>query len=250
MELNCKNFPNKNGILEIIESLKRAIYPCVFGDSNDLDDEKAQIKFLYLKYISKDESKADEFLNEALSLKETYDQDAEAIFAGDPAADSLEEIISVYPGFTAIFYHRIAHILYKQNFQTAARLISEEAHFMTGIDIHPGATIGHHFMIDHGTGIVIGETTTIGDYCRMYQGVTLGALSLSGGHSLHGVKRHPTIGNHVTIYSGASILGGDAIIGNHVIIGSNVFLTKSIPDYTRVTIQEPNLVIMKREKKE
>jgi len=250
MELNCKNFPNKEGILDIIEALKRAIYPCVFGEESILDDEKTQIRFLYSKYISKDESKIDEFVSESLTLKDYYDEDAEAIFAGDPAADSLEEIISIYPGFTAIFYHRIAHILYKQNFQTAARLISEQAHFMTGIDIHPGATIGHHFMIDHGTGIVIGETTVIGDYCRMYQGVTLGALSLHGGHALHGIKRHPTIGNHVTIYSGASILGGDATIGNHVIIGSNVFLTKSIPDYTRVTIQEPMLVIIKREKKE
>src|SRR5574344_2925744 len=249
MELNCKNFPNKNGILEIIESLKRAIYPCVFGDSNDLDDEKVQIKFLYLKYISKDDSKADEFLNEALNLKETYDQDAEAIFAGDPAADSLEEIISVYPGFTAIFYHRIAHILYKQNFQTAARLISEEAHFMTGIDIHPGATIGEYFMIDHGTGIVIGETTIIGNHVRMYQGVTLGALSLSGGHALKNTRRHPTIGNNVTIYSGASILGSEAVIGDNVVVGSNVFLTYSIPANTKVTIKKPDLVLIDKTKK-
>lgn len=249
MELNCANFPNKEGILQIVDLLKKAIYPCVFGETNDIDDDKKELRFLYLKYISKDEKKAEEFISEALKLKEIYDEDAEAIFEGDPAADSIEEIITVYPGFTAIFYHRIAHILYKQNYQIPARIINEEAHFMTGIDIHPGATIGEHFMIDHGTGIVIGETTTIGNYCRIYQGVTLGALSLSGGHSLHGVKRHPTIGNHVTIYSGASILGGEVIIGNHVIIGSNVFLTKSIPDYTRVTIQEPNLVIIKREKK-
>jgi Serine acetyltransferase len=249
MELNCKNFPNKEGILELVDTLKRYMYPGIYGECNKTTLVDDKIVDLYTRYIFDDKTKALEFLDKFKSLKDILDDDAKAIFDGDPAADSIEEIISVYPGFKATFYHRIAHILYVQNFQTAARLISEESHYLTGIDIHPGATIGRHFMIDHGTGIVIGETTTIGDFCKIYQGVTLGALSLSGGHKLHGVKRHPTIGNHVTIYSGASILGGEAIIGNHVIIGSNVFLTKSIPDYVKVTIQEPNLVFIKREKK-
>jgi len=249
MELNCEKFPNKNGILDFVDDLKRYIYPCLFGNTINVLVELELAKKQYSKFVSDDIEKLNEFFRELEPLKEIYEKDAEAIFNGDPAADSIEEIVSVYPGFTAIFYHRIAHILYSQGFKIAARLISEEAHFRTGIDIHPGATIGKFFMIDHGTGIVIGETTTIGDYCRIYQGVTLGALSLSDGQKLHGIKRHPTIGNHVTIYSGASILGGEAKIGDHVVIGSNVFLTESIADYTRVTIQAPTLIVMKRIKK-
>lgn len=153
--------------------------------------------------------------------------DIEAIFDGDPAAGSKEEIILCYPGLYAIFVYRIAHELALLDVPILPRVFSEYAHSKTGIDIHPKATIGHHFFIDHGTGIVIGETTEIGNYVKLYHGVTLGALSLKQGHLLKGTKRHPTILDHVTIYSNASIFGGDTIIGPNVRIGSYAFITKS-----------------------
>jgi serine O-acetyltransferase len=137
--------------------------------------------------------------------------------------------------------YRAAHELYSLNVPLIPRMMAEHAHSLTGIDIHPGADIGHHFFIDHGTGIVIGETTLIGDYVKIYQGVTLGALSTRGGQFLRGVKRHPTIENHVTIYSGASILGGETVIGEGGVIGSNAFITKSVPEKTRVSVKNPEL---------
>ena len=164
------------------------------------------------------------------SLPQIYDlliEDAEAIFKGDPAARNIEEVIHIYPGFYAIFIHRVAHALYQLNMTLLARMFSEHSHCITGIDIHPGATIGRSFGIDHGTGIVIGETTIIGDNVKIYQGVTLGAKSVE--KSLAQTKRHPTIENNVTIYAGATILGGDTVIGKDSIIGGNVFITHSIP---------------------
>lgn len=171
--------------------------------------------------------------------------DLEFFLLSDPAVDSKEEVIACYPGFKAIAYHRIAHIFYQMDMKVTARIISEEAHFLTGIDIHPGASIGSPFFIDHGTGIVIGETSIIGNYVKIYQGVTLGALSLAKGIELKGTKRHPTVLNNVTIYSGASILG-DITIGNNCVIGSNVFLLEDIPDNHRVTLAKPELVVRKR----
>lgn len=249
MELNCEKFPNKHGILNFVEELKHIFYPCLYGKNISVEHECNKADYYYKKYISNDEKDSKEFFSHVEELRNLFDKDVQAIFDGDPAADSLEEIVSTYPGFTAIFYHRIAHILYKQKFPICARIISEEAHFLTGIDIHPGATIGAYFMIDHGTGIVIGETTIIGNHVRMYQGVTLGALSLSGGHALKNTRRHPTIGNNVTIYSGASILGSEAVIGDNVVVGSNVFLTYSIPANTKVTIKKPDLVLIDKTKK-
>ncbi|MDE5715464.1 MAG: hypothetical protein K2I42_04960 [Anaeroplasmataceae bacterium] len=171
-----------------------------------------------------------DFLEGLPELDSLLQLDLEAIFEGDPAANSKEEIIICYPGFYAIFIYRLAHAFYQLQIPILPRLLSEHAHSKTGIDIHPGATIGHHFFIDHGTGIVIGETTVIGNHVKLYQGVTLGALSLKKGHELKGTKRHPTILDHVTIYSEASIFGGDTIIGPNVTIGSNAFITKSIPE--------------------
>lgn len=202
-----------------------------------------------LKNIGLDDAKVAAFEERLQEARHALLLDRAFFYESDPAADSEEEIEAVYPGFKAIFYHRIAHIFYDLGFPFEARIISEEAHFLTGIDIHPGAKIGTPFFIDHGTGIVIGETTIIGNYVKLYQGVTLGALSLSKGHTLKGRKRHPTIGDRVTIYSGASILGGNVTIGNDVVIGSNVFLTKSIPDCYKVAIGEPTLVLIKKEKK-
>ena len=249
MELESNHFPNKKGILEFVDACKCIFFPEFFFNLCCEKDCIEKAKILYKEYVCDEEKNVKDFFSYVPKLKEYFTKDIETTFQSDPACDSLEEVIASYPGFTATFYHRIAHIIYKEGLKVVARIISEEAHFLTGIDIHPGATIGEYFFIDHGTGIVIGETTTIGNHCKIYQGVTLGALSLSDGQKLRGVKRHPTIGNHVTIYSGASILGGEAIIGDHVVIGSNVFLTESIPEYTRVTITKPTLVVMKRTKK-
>lgn len=249
MELDCKKFPNKKEILLFVECLKNYFYPCLFKEDVAKDKELEMAKALYKNNISDNQENIDEFFSHMDELSSIFDKDIVATFEGDPAADSYEEIVAVYPGFAATFYHRIAHLLYLQNFQIEARLISEEAHIITGIDIHPGATIGEYLMIDHGTGIVIGETTIIGNHVRIYQGVTLGALSLSGGHKLKNTKRHPTIGNNVTIYSGASILGGEAVIGDNVIIGSNVFLTESVPSNRKVMIKKPDLIVIEKTKK-
>lgn len=158
--------------------------------------------------------------------------DAEALYQGDPAAESIEEVILAYPGFHATAVHRFAHEFYVQNIPLFPRLLSEYAHSATGIDIHPGASIGERFCIDHGTGIVIGETTIIGDNVKIYQGVTLGAVSVK--KSLAETKRHPTIENNVVIYSHATILGGQTVIGANSIIGGNVWLTHSIPAHSLV----------------
>ena len=184
-----------------------------------------------------------DFEKEVEGLKPWLDEDVEAAYRGDPSAQSKEEIISSFPGFYAILAHRLAHILYLKKIPILPRAIAEIAHSKTGIDIHPGAKIGHRFFIDHGTGIVIGETTEIGDDVRIYQGVTLGAKSLANADSLRGKKRHPTILDRVIIYAGASILGGDTVIGNDVTIGSNIFLTSSIPDGKIVLFQPSGILI-------
>lgn len=171
-----------------------------------------------------------QFIHRLPAIDETLNMDLEAIYEGDPAASSTAEIILCYPGLYAIFIYRIAHELHELKVPLLPRILCEHAHSKTGIDIHPAATIGHHFFIDHGTGIVIGETTIIGNYVKLYQGVTLGALSLKDGQKLKGSKRHPTILDHVTIYSEASIFGGDTVIGPNVTIGSNAFITESVPE--------------------
>ncbi len=190
-----------------------------------------QFRELYLPILNMDSAKEQEIENNFFyNLPHIYDlliEDAEAIFKGDPAARNIEEVIHIYPGFYAIFIHRVAHALHQLDLSLLARMFSEYSHSITGIDIHPGATIGRSFGIDHGTGIVIGETTIIGDNVKIYQGVTLGAKSVE--KSLALTKRHPTIENNVTIYAGATILGGDTIIGKDSIIGGNVFITHSIP---------------------
>ena len=158
--------------------------------------------------------------------------DAEAIANGDPAAQSIEEVIRTYPGFKAVAFYRLAHAMYKYRIPLLPRVISAFAHARTGIDIHPGAQIGAYFCIDHGTGVVIGETTIIGKYVKVYQGVTLGAISVEKG--MANIKRHPTIEDHVVIYAGATILGGNTVVGTKSIIGGNVWLTESVPPYSRV----------------
>ncbi|MDR3305060.1 MAG: serine acetyltransferase [Clostridiales Family XIII bacterium] len=177
----------------------------------------------------------DEFLGRLVAIRKLLAYDVEASFDGDPASTSMGEIVLSYPGIYAITIYRMAHELYLLNVPLIPRLMSEHAHSKTGIDIHPGAAIGKYFFLDHGTGIVVGETTCIGDNVKIYQGVTLGAHSTRGGRKLSGNKRHPDIEDNVTIYSGASILGGDTVIGEGSVIGSNAFITASVPKGSRIT---------------
>jgi len=173
-----------------------------------------------------------ELLKQLPELRRKIQLDVEAAFRGDPAAKSHEEVILAYPGLEAIAIHRFAHELWIRNIPLLPRMMSEYVHGKTGIDIHPGATIGDSFFIDHGTGVVIGETTIIGNNVKIYQGVTLGALSIR--KELSNKKRHPTIEDEVTIYAGATILGGDTVIGKGSVIGGNVWITESVPPYSRV----------------
>jgi serine O-acetyltransferase len=177
------------------------------------------------------------------AIRHLLTTDVQATFEGDPAAQSHDEIIFSYPGIYAIMVHRVAHRLYELKVPMLPRIMSEHAHSVTGIDIHPGATIGPRFVIDHGTGVVVGETTQIGQNVRVYQGVTLGALSLpkDAGERFRGKKRHPTIEDDVIIYAGATILGGDTRIGARSVIGGNVWLTESVPPDTTVVIEQPRL---------
>ena len=168
----------------------------------------------------------DQFMHQIPEIYSKLRLDALAIHEGDPAAESVDEVISAYPGFFAIYTYRVAHEFYKLGIPVFPRMLTEYAHFRTGIDIHPGATIGRYFFIDHGTGVVVGETTIIGDNVKIYQGVTLGALSVT--KQAHTTKRHPTIEDNVIIYSNATILGGETVIGHDSIIGGNVWLTGSV----------------------
>lgn len=182
-----------------------------------------------------------EFFRAIPEIRAVSQTDVEAFFDGDPAAFSVDEIIFCYPGLYAVTVYRLAHILYTLGVPMIPRIMTEHAHSITGIDINPGATIGKYFFIDHGTGIVVGETTVIGDHVKIYQGVTLGALTTRGGQSLRGKKRHPTIEDNVTIYAGASILGGGTVIGRDSVIGSNVFITHPIPACTTVSVKSQEL---------
>jgi len=177
-------------------------------------------------------------------LRVSLAQDVKGAFDGDPAAKSHDEVIFSYPGLYAITVYRIAHIILKMGVPQLPRIMTEHAHSLTGIDIHPGAQIGERFVIDHGTGVVVGETSSIGNNVRIYQNVTIGALSLppNAGEKLRGAKRHPTIEDDVIVYSGATILGGDTIIGARSVVGGNVWLTRSIPSDTKVFIETPRLI--------
>jgi serine O-acetyltransferase len=185
-----------------------------------------------------------DFLEQVPDLQKAMALDVRAAYEGDPAAKSYDEIIFSYPGIFAIAVYRVAHVLYEMEVPLLPRIMTEYAHSVTGIDIHPGAEIGESFVIDHGTGVVIGETTVIGNNVRIYQSVTLGALSLpkGSGERLRGKKRHPTIEDEVIIYAGATILGGDTVIGARSVIGGNVWLTESVPPDTKVMLEAPRLI--------
>lgn len=264
-----KSLPVRRTIFEILDDLRKLMFPGFFN-TELIDEANAGyytghlIHNLHLKLkkqmalalaYDKEESvsfatpeiqqQAEElsclFFQELPHIQELLLLDVQAAYDGDPAADSKEQVIFSYPGLYAVFVYRIAHELYKLNVPFIPRIMTEHAHSKTGIDINSGATIGKYFFMDHGTGIVIGETTIIGDYVKLYQGVTLGALSTRGGQHLSGIKRHPTIGDRVTIYSNATVLGGETVIGNDCVIGGGAFITSSIPEATRVSVSPPEL---------
>lgn len=193
---------------------------------------KGQLELILSGLMPEKEKLAEEFLGILTPIKGTLLKDAEFILESDPAAKSLEEVIAIYPGFFATYCYRIAHALDQLRIPLLPRMITEYAHKITGIDIHPGAEIGSPFSIDHGTGIVIGETAIIGNYVKLYQGVTLGALSVDKSHASS--KRHPTIEDNVILYAGSTILGGETIIGRNSIIGGNVWLTESVAPFSVV----------------
>jgi serine O-acetyltransferase len=197
--------------------------------------------------IKDGEELVNKFFDHIDEIKELLNGDVAAIYNGDPAAKSISEVVLSYPGFIAISAYRIAHVLYVLGLESVARIISEYSHSRTGIDINPGAKIGTNFFIDHGTGIVIGETTEIGNNVKLYQGVTLGALSLRDASKLRGKKRHPTIEDNVTIYSGASIFGGETIIGEGSTIGSSVYITSSIPKNSIVKFKPCDVEIIQKQ---
>lgn len=197
-------------------------------------------------FEAKGQAMAIEFLRRLPDLRRLLATDVQAAFDGDPACKSVDEVIFCYPGLEAVTVYRLAHELYKLSVPFIPRMMTEWAHKQTGIDIHPGAKIGHHFFIDHGTGVVVGETTDIGNRVKLYQGVTLGALSFptdSAGNLIRGMKRHPTIEDGVVIYASATILGGKTVIGHDSVIGSSVWLTQSVDPHTTVTMEKPRLRI-------
>ena len=271
-KVDISNQPDKKVITDILAKLQEIIFPGFFKpDTYKSYTVKTTISMLIedvlynlkkeigitLKYnpIYADSSACEiqgesqriavEFLKKIPKIREYIETDVSAAFDGDPAAYNKEEIVVTYPGFYAIMVYRIAHELHVLNVPLIPRIMTEHAHSLTGIDIHPGAQIGKYFFIDHGTGIVIGETTIIGDNVKIYQGVTLGALSTRGGQMLKNVKRHPTIEDNVTIYSGATILGGETIIGKDVVIGGNTFITSSVLEGTKVSVKQPELKFKK-----
>ncbi len=197
-------------------------------------------------YEALGQAKAIGFLEKLPELREVLELDVQAARAGDPAVKTLDEIIFCYPGLEAVTVYRLAHALLKLEVPLIPRMMTEWAHSKTGIDIHPGAQIGSHFFIDHGTGVVIGETCEIGERVKLYQGVTLGALSFAtdgDGNLVRGLKRHPTIEDNVVIYANATVLGGSTIIGHHSVIGSSVWLTRSLKPHTTVVLEKPKLKI-------
>lgn len=255
--------PDKEVMLDIVTKLLRIVYPgysreksyriynARYNLSMLIEDVmynlNKQIAIVLQATLSPEEAaeKAEEislaFFRRIAPVRAVVQTDVEAFFEGDPAAYSHDEIIYCYPGLYAITVYRLAHELYVLGVPLLPRIMTEHAHSITGIDINPGAVIGNYFFIDHGTGIVIGETTQIGDHVKLYQGVTLGALSTRGGQSLRGKKRHPTIEDNVTIYAGASILGGGTVIGRDCVIGSNVFITHSLAPCTTVSVKSQEL---------
>lgn len=248
-----RQMPQRDQIIRLIEELRKVMFPGYFSDENDdyflgytltniWNLLYAQLKLAFSYGMGDpDEVKrrarevCEDFFRQIPAIQRMLVKDVEAEYEGDPAAQSRAEVIFSYPGLFAIFVYRVAHELYLRGVPFIPRIMTEYAHSGTGIDINAGAQIGKYFFIDHGTGIVIGETTQIGDHVKLYQGVTLGALSTRNGQMLSGKKRHPTIEDRVTIYANATILGGDTVIGEGAVIGGNTFITWSVEKNAKVT---------------
>ena len=246
--------PDRSAIIALLKELRRLFFPAYFGDPQLMALPAENYAALLLERIETGMTAqialalpdgetaqaaqiTESIMAELPRIQQMLLTDIEATFDGDPAAANKEEIIFAYPGLFAIFVYRIAHELYLLKVPMLPRMMTEYAHSLTGIDIHPGATVGSYFFIDHGTGVVIGETTVIGEHVKLYQGVTLGAKSFAvkaDGTLVKGNKRHPNIGNNVVIYAGATILGGDTYIGDNCVIGGNVWLTHSVEPGKRV----------------
>lgn len=269
--------PSAAAVVEILDDLKEILFPgyrrrqnlhlanvtYYIGDLVDgLHDKLTQqiaraLRYAYdlehgrdcdqrqlVDFERRGQEQAIRFLEAIPDMRRLLSRDARAAYDGDPAAGGIDEIIFCYPGFEAVTVHRLAHQLYQQEVPLIPRIMAEWSHGQTGIDIHPGATIGPSFFIDHGTGVVIGETCEIAAHVKIYQGVTLGALSFAkdtDGNLVRGVKRHPTIEDGVVIYSNATVLGGETVVGANSVIGASVSLTRSIPANTIVTIEKPQL---------
>lgn len=245
--IQCPNCPSPKVLHAFFENVLGIMFPEhaeeVYKEKGQLEmkifDLQVQLRDLLQKnthlHGGDGEDLANTFFNNLNLVYDRLHEDIAAMFAGDPAARSKTEIIRSYPGFYAISAYRVAHLLFEQGIALIPRMITEFAHSKTGVDIHPGARIGNHFCIDHGTGVVIGETAIVGNHVKIYQGVTLGAVSVNKEDAHR--KRHPTIEDQVIIYSGATILGGDTIIGRESIIGGNVWLTKSVPPKSKIYYQ-------------
>ena len=255
--------PDRQAVILLIKDIRRLIFPAYYGEAALMSLAPEDYAALLLERIEKQlfrqialtlpegqEDRAADLAAEMVAklpqIAQKVQMDLEATFDGDPAAASREEILFSYPGLFAILVYRVAHELYHLQIPILPRMMSEYAHSHTGIDIHPGARIGDYFFIDHGTGIVVGETTIIGDRVKLYQGVTLGALSTRDGHRSRTGQRHPTVEDDVTIYSGASILGGETVIGRGSVVGGNAFLTDSVREDTQVVIHAPETVFKSR----
>ncbi|MBQ9045376.1 MAG: serine acetyltransferase [Oscillospiraceae bacterium] len=256
--------PNRDVVIQIIQDLQKVFFPAYFGGTSvsqvtaetyveyllgDIFSAlREQVELAFSNTImdpaeleSRTDAACTSFIRNLPKIQSMLMKDVKANYDGDPAAGSKEEVIFSYPGLYAIFVYRVAHELYQSGVPLIPRIMTEYAHGSTGIDINPGATIGEYFFIDHGTGIVIGETTVIGNHVKLYQGVTLGALSPRGGHTVVG-KRHPTVGDNSTIYSNASILGGETVIGANSVIGGNSFLTSSVDENTKASLETPKMI--------
>lgn len=246
--------PDVEVVYSMIDDLRKLTFPGHFGTEKFLSKEafaEGVLLSLYekmksqMKVILADKQKAEElttrFMEAIPRVQELLAKDVEAQLAGDPAANSTSEVILAYPGLFTIFVYRYAHVLYELEVPMLPRIMSEYAHGKTGIDINPGATIGEYFFIDHGTGVVIGETAIIGNGVKIYQGVTIGALSTRKGQALSGVKRHPTIEDNVIIYANATILGGNTVVGEGATVAGNTFVTESVPAGAKVSAMHPEL---------
>jgi serine O-acetyltransferase len=273
--LDGKNLPSKRAVAVITVDLLRLLFPGFFDEklihSSEIRTETAALVEQVLSSLQTEIRKSLEyhppagvhkkevesaaqsltldFLSSLPRLRDVLQTDIEAAFNGDPAALSKEEVIVAYPCVEAIAVQRLAHELYSRQIALIPRIMTEWAHARSGMDLHPGATIGTHFFVDHCTGTVVGETTTIGNHVKMYQGVGLVAASLSAGQKLRGQKRHPTIEERVTIYAGATIMGGDTVVGAGSTIGANVFLTTSVPARSLVVQEEANVKVLSKKDK-